>query len=106
MCQASLCGFSHAAGRYGDTRIRSKSPRRAQVGALASPGFPDPDLIVRTGGEQRISNFLLWEIAYAELWFTPVLWPDFRKEHLFQAVLDFQHRERRFGLTREQLPAS
>ena len=73
---------------------------------LSTRGLPDPELLIRTSGEQRISNFLLWEIAYAELWFTPVLWPDFRKEHLFQAVLDFQHRERRFGLTREQLPAS
>ncbi|MBX2984160.1 MAG: isoprenyl transferase [Flavobacteriales bacterium] len=73
---------------------------------LSTRGMPDPELLIRTSGEQRISNFLLWEIAYAELWFTPVLWPDFRKEHLFQAILDYQHRERRFGLTREQLPAS
>jgi undecaprenyl diphosphate synthase len=70
---------------------------------LSTRGLPDPDLLIRTSGEQRISNFLLWEIAYAELWFTPVLWPDFRKQHLFQAILDFQHRERRFGLTREQV---
>ncbi len=70
---------------------------------LSTHGLPDPDLLIRTSGEQRISNFLLWEIAYSELWFTPVLWPDFRKEHLFQAILDFQHRERRFGLTREQV---
>ncbi|MEO5584899.1 MAG: isoprenyl transferase [Flavobacteriales bacterium] len=73
---------------------------------LSTRGLPDPELLIRTSGEQRISNFLLWEIAYAELWFTPVFWPDFRKEHLFQAILDFQRRERRFGLTREQLPAS
>lgn len=73
---------------------------------LSTRGMPDPELLIRTSGEQRISNFLLWEIAYSELWFTPVLWPDFRKEHLFQAVLDYQHRERRFGLTREQLPTS
>ena len=64
---------------------------------------PDPDLFIRTGGEVRISNFLLWQIAYAELWFTPVLWPDFRKEHLYQAVLDYQNRERCFGLTSEQV---
>lgn len=69
---------------------------------LSTHGLPDPDLLIRTSGEHRISNFLLWEIAYAELWFTPVLWPDFRKLHLFQAILDFQRRERRFGLTREQ----
>ena len=70
---------------------------------LSTRGMPHPELLVRTSGEHRISNFLLWEIAYAELWFTPVLWPDFRKEHLYQAVLDFQQRERRFGRTREQL---
>ena len=65
--------------------------------------MPDPELLIRTSGEQRISNFLLWQIAYAELWFTPVLWPDFRKEHLYQAILDFQGRERRFGLISEQV---
>lgn len=70
---------------------------------LSTAGIPDPELLIRTSGEQRISNFLLWQIAYAELWFTPVLWPDFRKEHLFQAVLDYQGRERRFGLTSDQL---
>jgi len=72
---------------------------------LATSGMPDPELLIRTSGEQRISNFLLWQIAYAELWFTPVLWPDFRQEHLFQAVLDFQGRERRFGLTSKQVTA-
>lgn len=72
---------------------------------LSTHGLPDPDLLVRTSGEQRISNFLLWEIAYAELWFTPVLWPDFRKAHLYEAILDYQHRQRRFGLTGEQVPA-
>lgn len=70
---------------------------------LSTDGLPEPELLVRTSGEHRISNFLLWEIAYAELWFTPVLWPDFRKAHLFQAVVDYQGRERRFGLTRQQL---
>jgi undecaprenyl diphosphate synthase len=70
---------------------------------LTTAGMPAPELLIRTSGEQRISNFLLWQIAYAELWFTPVLWPDFRKEHLFQAVLDYQGRERRFGLTSDQL---
>jgi undecaprenyl diphosphate synthase len=70
---------------------------------LTTVGMPDPELLIRTSGEQRISNFLLWQIAYAELWFSPVLWPDFRREHLYQAVLDYQHRERRFGLTSEQL---
>jgi len=70
---------------------------------LTTAGMPDPELLIRTSGEQRISNFLLWQIAYAELWFSPVLWPDFRREHLYQAVLDYQGRERRFGLTSEQL---
>ena len=70
---------------------------------LCTHGIPDPELLIRTSGEQRISNFLLWQIAYAELWFTPVLWPDFRKEHLYQAVVDFQQRERRFGLISEQV---
>lgn len=69
---------------------------------LSTRGMPDPELLIRTSGEQRISNFLLWEIAYTELWFTPVLWPDFRKQHLYEAVLDYQKRERRFGLTGEQ----
>lgn len=70
---------------------------------LSTRGLPHPDLLVRTSGEQRISNFLLWEAAYTELWFTPVLWPDFSKLHFFQAVLDYQRRERRYGLTHEQL---
>ncbi len=73
---------------------------------LATHGMPDPELLIRTSGEQRISNFLLWQIAYAELWFTPTLWPDFRKGHLFQAVLDYQNRERRFGLISEQVTPS
>lgn len=64
---------------------------------LYAPYLPDPDLLLRTSGEQRISNFLLWQLAYAELWFTEVLWPEFRREHLYQAIIDFQKRERRFG---------
>ena len=65
--------------------------------------LPDVDLMIRTSGEQRISNFLLWQIAYAELYFTEVLWPDFRRENLFDAVIDYQDRERRFGKTSEQI---
>ena len=65
--------------------------------------LPDVDLLIRTSGEQRISNFLLWQIAYAELYFTKVLWPDFTKEHLYEAIVVFQNRERRFGKTSEQL---
>jgi len=70
---------------------------------LCTRNFPDPELMIRTSGEHRISNFLLYQLAYAELFFTPVLWPDFRKEHLYEAILDFQARERRFGKTSEQL---
>ena len=64
---------------------------------LNTAGLPDPDLLIRTSGESRISNFFLWQIAYAEIWITPTYWPDFRKIHLFQALLDYQGRERRFG---------
>lgn len=70
---------------------------------LYTNGMPDPELLIRTSGEHRISNYLLWQIAYAELYFTPKLWPDFRKEDLFEAILDYQKRERRFGLTSEQV---
>lgn len=70
---------------------------------LCTRNFPDPELMIRTSGECRISNFLLYQLAYAELFFTPVLWPDFRKENLYEAILDFQSRERRFGKTSEQL---
>ena len=65
--------------------------------------LPDVDLLIRTSGEQRISNFLLWQLAYAELYFTDVLWPDFKKEDFFEAILNYQNRERRFGKTSEQL---
>jgi undecaprenyl diphosphate synthase len=64
---------------------------------LYTPGDPDPDLLIRTSGEQRISNFMLWQLAYTELYVTPVLWPDFGREHFFRALLDYQRRERRFG---------
>ena len=64
---------------------------------LYTPDMPSPDLLIRTSGEQRISNFLLWEVAYSELWFTPVFWPDFDREYLFEAIRDFQKRSRRFG---------
>lgn len=72
---------------------------------LYTANIPDPELLIRTSGEHRISNFLLWQIAYAELYFTDVLWPDFRKEHLYQAIISYQQRERRFGKTSEQLAA-
>ena len=70
---------------------------------LQTSGMPDPDLLIRTSGERRISNYLLWQLSYAELYFTDVLWPDFKKEHLHKAIMTFQNRERRFGLTGEQL---
>lgn len=71
--------------------------------ALSTKGIPDPELLIRTSGETRISNFLLWQIAYAELYFTPVFWPDFGKRELFEAVINYQRRERRFGMISEQL---
>ncbi|HKB45820.1 MAG TPA: isoprenyl transferase [Chitinophagaceae bacterium] len=70
---------------------------------LCTSGFPDPELMIRTSGEYRISNFLLYQLAYAELYFTNVRWPDFRKENLYEAILDYQGRERRFGKTSEQM---
>jgi undecaprenyl diphosphate synthase len=66
-------------------------------GLLYTASLPDPDLLIRTSGELRVSNFLLWQIAYAEMWVTPVLWPDFRKKHFLQALVEYQQRERRFG---------
>lgn len=71
--------------------------------ALTTHSYPHPDLMIRTSGEHRISNFLLWELAYSEFYFTNTLWPDFKREHLYKAILDYQHRERRFGKTSEQL---
>ncbi len=70
---------------------------------LATKDIPDPELMIRTSGEHRISNYLLWQAAYAELHFTDVLWPDFRKQDLHKAILDYQNRERRFGMTSEQI---
>ena len=76
-------------------------PEKIDANAIATrlygPDAPDPDLLIRTSGEMRISNFLLWEVAYSELWFTPVFWPDFTREHLFEAIRDYQKRDRRFG---------
>jgi undecaprenyl diphosphate synthase len=79
------------AGKIDERAIRSR---------LYWPDMPDPDLVIRSSGEYRISNFLLWEIAYSELLFTDVLWPDFRREHLFEAVREYQRRERRYGAVR------
>ena len=70
---------------------------------LSTADYPDPELLIRTSGENRISNFLMWQMAYTELFFTDTLWPDFTKESFFEAIVDYQHRERRFGKTTEQL---
>ena len=78
-------------------RHRGKITPAAIAERLYEPDLPDPDLIVRTSGEERLSNFLLWRAAYSELYFTPVLWPDFNREHLFEAIRDYQKRSRRFG---------
>jgi undecaprenyl diphosphate synthase len=83
----------HDRGRVKGERVTPVSISRR----LYRPDMPDPDLLIRTGGEMRISNFLLWQAAYAELWFTPVYWPDFNREHLYEAVRDYQKRDRRFG---------
>ena len=71
---------------------------------LDTASMPDPDLLIRTSGELRVSNFLLWQIAYAEIWITPVLWPDFRRKHFLEALVDYQKRERRFGAVHAQTP--
>jgi len=70
---------------------------------LTTGSIPDPELLIRTSGEYRVSNFLLWQIAYCELYFTPTLWPDFSKEEFYKALVDYQNRERRFGMTSEQI---
>lgn len=70
---------------------------------LATQNIPDPELMIRTSGEFRVSNFLLWQLAYAELYFTSVFWPEFRKEHLYEAIINYQQRERRFGLISDQI---
>jgi undecaprenyl diphosphate synthase len=87
----------HDRGRLRGERITPDSIS----GRLYHPDMPDPDLLIRTGGEMRISNFLLWQAAYAELWFTPVYWPDFNREHLYEAIRDYQKRDRRFGRIEE-----
>jgi undecaprenyl diphosphate synthase len=75
------------------------------ISKLTTASIPDPELLIRTSGEHRISNYLLWQIAYAELYFTEKLWPDFRREDLFEAIVDFQKRERRFGGVNSRKPA-
>lgn len=88
-------------------RLQPEAVTEATVTSyLATAGIPDPELLIRTSGEQRISNFLLWQLAYTELYITPVLWPDFRRSHLREALVAYQRRERRFGKTSEQLTVS
>lgn len=86
-------------GKLNDSDINEEMISRH----LQTAGIPDPELLIRTSGEMRVSNFLLWQIAYSELYITPTLWPDFRKEHLYEAIWSYQQRERRFGKTSEQL---
>jgi undecaprenyl diphosphate synthase len=90
---ARLLAESAAAGLLDPAEIDEEAVGRM----LYTAEWPDPDLLIRTSGEMRISNFLLWQLAYAELYVTPVLWPDFTRRHLFEAILEFQQRERRFG---------
>jgi len=90
---ARLLAEDVAAGRINAADIDED----AIADRLYTAGVPDPDLLIRTSGEQRISNFMLWQVAYAELYMSPVLWPNFRKQELFAAILDFQQRDRRFG---------
>jgi undecaprenyl diphosphate synthase len=88
----------------GDKRLEPEMITPALFSSyLYTSGMPDPDLLIRTGGELRLSNFLLWQTSYTELYFTEVLWPDFRGNDLLSAIIDFQQRERRFGLTHDQL---
>ena len=88
-------------GLFAELLRDGRSPDAVDEAALArhlyTAGQPDPDLLIRTSGELRVSNFLLWQIAYSEIWVTDVLWPDFRRRHLLQAIVDFQKRERRYG---------
>lgn len=91
-CQA-LVEEARAAGTVHELQVTEAALARH----LYTAALPEPDLLIRTSGELRVSNFLLWQIAYAEIWVTPVLWPDFNRSHLLQALVDFQRRERRFG---------
>ncbi|MBV6426322.1 MAG: Ditrans,polycis-undecaprenyl-diphosphate synthase ((2E,6E)-farnesyl-diphosphate specific) [Haliscomenobacter sp.] len=94
----------HIAAQVLDGKLDPESINEALIqNNLSTHGIPDPELLIRTSGERRLSNFLLWQLAYSELFFSPVFWPDFSKEHFYQAILDFQHRERRFGKISEQL---
>ncbi len=86
-----------------DKKMTSTISQKQFESYLATAGMPEPELLIRTGGEQRISNFLLYQVAYTELYFTETYWPDFREDNLYAALLDFQKRERRFGKTSQQI---
>jgi undecaprenyl diphosphate synthase len=92
------------AEKYKEGKIKLEDINQQTISEqLYTSDMPDPELMIRTSGEYRISNFLLYQLAYAELYFTSTRWPDFRKEHLYEAILDFQKRERRFGKTTGQI---
>lgn len=94
----------HIAQKVSEGKLKLEDiTQQVMADHLETRGIPDPELMIRTSGEYRLSNFLLWQLAYTELYFTPVLWPDFRREHLIAAIQDFQKRERRFGMTGEQV---
>lgn len=99
-----LRAIQHLATEIASGKINANDVDKAYFeGLLCTAGLPDPELLIRTGGEIRVSNFLLYQIAYAELYFTEVKWPDFRKNHLLDAIVDYQHRQRRFGKTGKQV---
>ncbi len=94
----------HIASDIKNEKLQPEQIDQQLIGSyLTTTGIPDPSLLIRTSGEYRISNFLLWQIAYSEFYFTETLWPDFRKEDLWKAIVSYQGRERRFGMTSEQL---
>lgn len=100
LTQAAL----HIAQKVSEGKLKLEEiTQQVMADHLETRGIPDPELMIRTSGEYRLSNFLLWQLAYTELYFTPVLWPDFRREHLIAAIADYQKRERRFGMTGEQV---
>ena len=99
-CYATqLIASDVAAGKFNVADIDSEMFSRY----LCTSGIPDPELLIRTSGEERLSNFLLWQLAYSEFYFSEVLWPDFNKEEFYKAILEYQNRERRFGKTSEQI---
>lgn len=102
---AQACARLAALVESGEIQPQGISPERVER-LLSTGGLPDPDLFIRSGGEQRISNFLLWQLAYTELYFTPVLWPDFTDEEFDSALRSYAGRQRRFGLTGEQIDAA